>query len=64
MRFWGWGTDDERAGVPRGMLSQTLAALCDINQTRSYGNTCNQHKHPSLLCTSGEDLSAGQRRNE
>lgn len=53
-----WGNRWNWPVIPRGMLSQTLAALCDINQTRSYGNTCNQHKHPSLLCTSGEDLSA------
>ena len=44
--------------IPKGMLSQMLAALCDINQTHLYGNTCIQHNHPSLLYTSGEDLSA------
>lgn len=43
--------------IPKGMLSQRLAALCDINQTHLYGNTCIQHNHPFLLCTFGEGLS-------
>ncbi|KAJ6319200.1 hypothetical protein OIU76_014515 [Salix suchowensis] len=43
--------------IPKGKLSQMLLALCDTNQIHLYNNTCNQRKHPSLLCTSGEDLS-------
>lgn len=41
----------------KGMSSQMLAALCDINQTHLYCNTCIQRNHPSLLYISGEDLS-------
>ena len=44
--------------IPKGTISQMLAALCDINQTHLCGNTCIRHMRPSLLCTSGEDLSA------
>ena len=44
--------------IPEDMLSQTLLALCDIDQIHLCGNTCNGRMHPSLLCTSGEGPSA------
>lgn len=50
--------------IPEGRLSQMLAALCDINQTHLCGNTSIQHMHPSLLYTSGEDLSFCSDKNK
>lgn len=41
-----------------GMLFQILVVLCDNAQTRPCCNTYNQHKHPSLLYNSDEDLLA------
>ncbi|MFS7922723.1 hypothetical protein Hanom_Chr03g00252361 [Helianthus anomalus] len=39
-------------------LSQNLSALCDIIQIHQCFGTYSQHKRPSPLCTSDEDLLA------
>ncbi|MFS7928610.1 hypothetical protein Hanom_Chr04g00322801 [Helianthus anomalus] len=41
----------------KGKLSRTPSALCGIIQIHQCCSTCSPHKHPSLLCTSDEDLS-------
>lgn len=44
--------------TPKDKLSQMLVSVCDINRTRSYGNTCILRILPSGLCISDKALLA------
>ena len=56
--FEAWNQESCLSITPKGMLSQMLAALCDINQTHLYGNTCIRHNLPQGLCICDKDLLA------